>query len=481
MIATFSNWREYQEAVATFFRERGCHAEVEAPIQGARAAHKIDVFVTFRQHGIDVHWAVECKLWKGNVEKGDVLTLKGVVDDIGADRGIIFCESGFQSGARDAARHTNILLITSLEDFARTVELDDSSSPLIQRDANDPAVPPIYAFPNGDQPHELLVYDSRVFVGNWQPGNIAIVDAATKRIQSVIELDKYKAAPNVNGKRTIAQYPPGEMACADGKLFVGQVFSDFVLVIDIETQSIIKRIALPGGGDGAIAASPDGRQVYFASNRRSCMFLIDSATYEYEEVAFPSGGRGSLCTLRHPSKPLLYIGIQRGGTLNGKNYAGGNCFLATYDLEQRRYIGNLYLAEVHQGTSDDGTPHSLLFDEKDHCLYIGMFQSRRGICRVDELGQKIQGEYRFSPNIYNKHFLWVDPLNQALYDDQLLTVNRNNRELVSINKGSGQIVKTVFLGDATNGPGALVVVGGTAIVGYGGRGGLIFHNLNQRG
>ena len=58
----------------------------------------------------------------------------------------------------------------------------------------------------------------------------------------------------------VLQHPPGNIACADGKLFVGQVFSDFVLVIDIETQSIIKRIPIPGGGEGAIAASPDGRQ-----------------------------------------------------------------------------------------------------------------------------------------------------------------------------------------------------------------------------
>jgi DNA-binding beta-propeller fold protein YncE len=84
------------------------------------------------------------------------------------------------------------------------------------------------------------------------------------------------------------------MACADGKLFVGQVFSEFVLAIDIETHSIIKRITVPGGGEGAIAASSDGRYIYFASNRVNRLFIIDGATYEYQEVDYPTGGRGCL-------------------------------------------------------------------------------------------------------------------------------------------------------------------------------------------
>jgi hypothetical protein len=44
--------------------------------------------------------------------------------------------------------------------------------------------------------------------------------------------------------------------------FVGQVFSEFVLAIAIDTQSIVRRIMVPGGGEGAIAASRDGRYIY---------------------------------------------------------------------------------------------------------------------------------------------------------------------------------------------------------------------------
>ena len=80
----------------------------------------------------------------------------------------------------------------------------------------------------------------------------------------------------MGGPPRILQHPPGNIAVADGKLFVGQVFSEYVLAIDIDSQSIIKRIALPGGGEGAIAASPDGRHIYFGSNRVPKLFVIDS-------------------------------------------------------------------------------------------------------------------------------------------------------------------------------------------------------------
>jgi hypothetical protein len=450
---------------------------VNAQIKGARAKHSIDVYVTFRLHGIECCWIIECKLWKKHVEKANVLILKTIVEDVGADRGIIFCENGFQSGAQDATRHTNILLVTSFAEFRRTVSLKETLSALVCQNSDQPNAPPIYAFPNGDQPRHLLSYDGRVFVANWQPGNIAIVNPVTKSIESVIHLDKYEISPNPRDRRAISQYPAGDMACADGKLFVGQVFSEFVLVVDIATQSIVKRITIPGGAEGAMAASPDGGCVYFASNRVNRVFIIDSATYKYEQVDYPIGGRGSMCVLPHPSKPLLYIGIQRGGNIGGKSYAGGNSFLATYDLAERRYVGNLYLAEVEGGRSDDSTPSSLTYDEEDGCLFVGMFQSQRGICRIDEHGREILSNFRFSPNAYNKHFPWVDPLSQALYRDKLLSVNRNNCELVMLDKRSGRIENAAFLGDAPNGPQAVVVVDDVAIVSYLARQGLIFYNL----
>ena len=480
MNAEYGDWRDYQEAVAEVFRNLGCSAEVEKTVTGARGPHDIDVSVTFEKFGQECHWIIQCKLWSRPVDKSVVQTLHSIVQNVGADRGVIFTEAGFQAGAHTAAQNTNVLLQTSLEEFKRTAHMHMSRIPLILQESDEPDAPPVHILPDDYQPYHLLNHGGRLFVSNWgapQEGNIAIINPEARAIEGIIELDKYEHRRTAGGQRSVAQHPPGNMACADGKLFVGQIFSDVILVIDIETQSIIRRIPIPGGGDGAIAASPDGRHIYFASNNIPSLFVIDSATYMYSAVPYPQGGRGSQCVLPHPDKPLLYIGIQRGGNPRGVTPPGGGSFLAVYDLDRHRYVGRLYLAEVERGRSDDSIPTCLYYDGEHSCLFVGMMQSRRGICRVDEFGGEILDSLRFPPNSRNKHFRWADPLSQALYRDKLLSVNRNSMELVTLDKVTGRIEHSAYLGEAPNGPHSVVVFGDEAVISYPGRGGLIFHNL----
>ncbi len=113
--ATVASWRNYQEQVANLFRELGCAATVEATVEGARATHKIDVWVIFERFGLKSRWAVECKHWKTRIPKEKVLTLKSIVEDVGADKGILVAESGYQEGALNVANQTNILLTNLAE------------------------------------------------------------------------------------------------------------------------------------------------------------------------------------------------------------------------------------------------------------------------------------------------------------------------------------------------------------------------------
>ena len=108
-------WRAYQEKVANLFRDLGCNATEDAKVCGIRALHKIDVWVTFRRFGLNHKWVIECKHWKTPITKEKVLALRTVVEDVGADRGLLVAESGFQPGARDAAVLTNIHLLTFAE------------------------------------------------------------------------------------------------------------------------------------------------------------------------------------------------------------------------------------------------------------------------------------------------------------------------------------------------------------------------------
>lgn len=102
------DWDEYQERVADFFRSIGMSAETNATVKGVRTSHDVDVLVRSSHAGFEVMWVVECKYWSTKVSKLHVLALREIVSDTGADRGLLLSESGFQSGAIDAANLTNV-------------------------------------------------------------------------------------------------------------------------------------------------------------------------------------------------------------------------------------------------------------------------------------------------------------------------------------------------------------------------------------
>ncbi len=112
-----TSWREYQESTANFFRRLGLSAQIECEVDGARGRHAIDVYVEGQLYGIPFKWIIECKAWKSSIPKEKVMALGAIVQDVGADRGFLLSESGFQSGALRVARNTNITL-SSLDDLS---------------------------------------------------------------------------------------------------------------------------------------------------------------------------------------------------------------------------------------------------------------------------------------------------------------------------------------------------------------------------
>lgn len=119
-------WQQYQKEAAEFFRSLGLSAETDVTLQGVRTKHDIDVVVKSKHVGFEVLWLVECKHWKSSVSKLHVLGLREIVNDLGADRGILLCETGFQAGAIEAANLTNIQ-VTSLASLSIETRQDISA------------------------------------------------------------------------------------------------------------------------------------------------------------------------------------------------------------------------------------------------------------------------------------------------------------------------------------------------------------------
>jgi restriction system protein len=114
-----TTWKNYQEEAASFFRSLGLDAATDVTVTGVRTTHDVDVLVKSRHVGFEITWLVECKFWKTRVSKLHVLALREIVADVGADRGILLAELGFQSGAVEAANLTNVQ-VTSLAEVSAT-------------------------------------------------------------------------------------------------------------------------------------------------------------------------------------------------------------------------------------------------------------------------------------------------------------------------------------------------------------------------
>ena len=107
-----ADWYLFQEEICEHFRSIGADAETNVTVQGVRTKHDIDVLVKTKFLGEDLLWVVEAKKWKSKVNKLQVLGLRTIVEDIGADRGFIISSAGFQSGAVESAENTNVKLKT---------------------------------------------------------------------------------------------------------------------------------------------------------------------------------------------------------------------------------------------------------------------------------------------------------------------------------------------------------------------------------
>ncbi|MBP2392156.1 restriction endonuclease [Aeromicrobium fastidiosum] len=108
-------WRQYQEEAAAYFRELGLASETDVTLEGARTSHDLDVVVRFERAGLEHLWIVECKHHARPISKDRPLLLRQIVDDVGGDKGILLAEGGYQSGAYEAARFSNISLASLAE------------------------------------------------------------------------------------------------------------------------------------------------------------------------------------------------------------------------------------------------------------------------------------------------------------------------------------------------------------------------------
>ena len=106
-----ANWKDLQVQVTRLFREAGYGAEMEKTIPLVRGSVEVDVYVE-AQHELLKTVVCECKYWSTPVPQEKVHAFRMTVQDSGTMLGIMISKNGFQSGAIEAAKMSNVILKT---------------------------------------------------------------------------------------------------------------------------------------------------------------------------------------------------------------------------------------------------------------------------------------------------------------------------------------------------------------------------------
>ena len=102
------NWQDLQNKVAYILQSCGYQVETPKTIQTVRGAVEVDVLAKTDEMTI----ICECKYWKYKVPQNVIFSFRTIIQVIGANKGIVIAENGFQKGAYENAKHTNIELKT---------------------------------------------------------------------------------------------------------------------------------------------------------------------------------------------------------------------------------------------------------------------------------------------------------------------------------------------------------------------------------
>ena len=108
-----TDWQDLQAKVAQLFAEMDYEVETPKLVNLAgRGKKEVDVWVRDPMASINQIYLIECKFWNTKVPQDTVHGFKTVMEGAGANTGFIISKLGFQSGAYEAIRFTNIHLLT---------------------------------------------------------------------------------------------------------------------------------------------------------------------------------------------------------------------------------------------------------------------------------------------------------------------------------------------------------------------------------
>ena len=109
------DWKELQCYVGQMFEECGFETEIGRVVDLVRGKKEIDVCTQDTSSEYNPIILVECKFWNKAVNQEVIHSFRTVVADFGANLGFVVSKNGFQAGSYDAAKKTNVRLVSLKE------------------------------------------------------------------------------------------------------------------------------------------------------------------------------------------------------------------------------------------------------------------------------------------------------------------------------------------------------------------------------
>lgn len=104
-----TDWRDLQDKVCKYLNQAGYHAETAKTIKIVRGKVEVDVFVTTDDELLK-QFICECKYWDTPVPQEKIHAFRTVVQDSGYMLGFFISRNGYQKGAVEAAKCSNVIL-----------------------------------------------------------------------------------------------------------------------------------------------------------------------------------------------------------------------------------------------------------------------------------------------------------------------------------------------------------------------------------
>lgn len=106
------NWKDLQNKVAEILNESEINAEVEYHPTSVRSDIEIDVYACEKIGKRNNIFIIECKNWNHKIPQAVVHSVRTVIQDVGGNTGYIISKKVFQKGVYEAAKLTNVKLLT---------------------------------------------------------------------------------------------------------------------------------------------------------------------------------------------------------------------------------------------------------------------------------------------------------------------------------------------------------------------------------